>query len=402
MLALLFVFLCVSLRSLISSSWDRSAYICMQLSQPQGYFLVFSLSMALSCLWAPDPLESLSRAGLLVIYFGTIVVIAALLHCQGRGAAFDAAKQIRVLILGALGFRLVLMWLCAIVSRETVLLFPNTQPGFSIPQPAYDGWGALQHNAAGFFSLVILLALSIAWSTVPKASARIVMLCGMVGAVSSLALSYSRSAQVTLLVVPLIWILSMLKWKSRSVLLLFVAAVSLLMAQPLLAYLARDKSILDGTFLKGRELFWSSAVKAIQNAPLLGYGYYSGEREALRAFGDFGEHAHISLAHNSFFTAQLSAGILGSLPLLVGVVVMLRRTSGAVQSIAPAPGSVETRVLRLQSWAIAVVITLLMQVGSVYLVFPNLMRNLPLVIVVAYIASLDCNVASSRKQVVAS
>jgi len=88
-----------------------------------------------------------------------------------------------------------------------------------------------------------------------------------------------------------------------------IGALGLLFRNIILAYVQRGQKASSLTTLNDRTFVWKASLEAIRQRPILGYGFVSGSKNAIR---DHWIHANWipPHAHNEFIEAMLSGGIL--------------------------------------------------------------------------------------------
>jgi O-antigen ligase len=88
-----------------------------------------------------------------------------------------------------------------------------------------------------------------------------------------------------------------------------IAALGILFRNIILAYVERGQSANSLTTLNDRTFVWKASLDAIRLRPILGYGFVSGAKNAIR---DHWIHANWipPHAHNEFIQAMLSGGVL--------------------------------------------------------------------------------------------
>jgi O-antigen ligase len=128
----------------------------------------------------------------------------------------------------------------------------------------------------------------------------------------SLALTYTRSTQVVFLLVLLLYMLFLspkrsIRWVGVGIVLLAVLG-GVVFRNNLASYILRGQRENDASSANGRTAIWEVSVHAWAEHPILGYGYISGPKNAIR---DNWRLAHWlpPHAHNEFLQALLSGGI---------------------------------------------------------------------------------------------
>lgn len=132
-------------------------------------------------------------------------------------------------------------------------------------------------------------------------------------ALTSLALTYTRSTQMVFLAV--FWIYLLFLARQRSLRWVGVAGLILALAggavfhRKVEGYLSRGQSVADVSSGSDRTIIWQVGLKAWAERPLIGYGYISGPKNA---FKDNWKLAHWlpPHAHNEFVQALMSGGLL--------------------------------------------------------------------------------------------
>jgi O-antigen ligase len=133
----------------------------------------------------------------------------------------------------------------------------------------------------------------------------------------SLALTYTRSTQIVFLLVFLLYLIFLsprrsVRWLGIGTVLLAVC-VGAVFHNNVESYMLRGQTEADASSANGRTAIWDVAVHAWAEHPILGYGYISGPKNAIR---DNWREAHWMPphAHNELLQALLSGGVLsGSL-----------------------------------------------------------------------------------------
>lgn len=227
-------------------------------------------------------------------------------------ARYTIAEQLRMLA-WALGVAAILSLLCALLV-----------PQFGIGDDRF--WrGVFTHKN----SLGRLMALStIVFFTLAKGARERRALKWLMGALSVALLALSGSSTGIVIAVGLFLTVSVIAWVQRSpqkrlvpglILVTFLGAFALLsgtmLLGPFMELLGKDDT------LTGRTFVWASAMDAIANRPLLGYGYSafwpSAEGERIQSLlGPVFVHAH-----NGYLDLALQLGALG----LVAFVFTLAR-----------------------------------------------------------------------------
>ena len=94
-----------------------------------------------------------------------------------------------------------------------------------------------------------------------------------------------------------------------------IAALGLLFRNVILTYIQRGQKASSLTTLNDRTFVWKASIEAIKQRPILGYGFVSGAKNAIR---DHWIHANWipPHAHNELIEAMLSGGILALILIL--------------------------------------------------------------------------------------
>ena len=136
---------------------------------------------------------------------------------------------------------------------------------------------------------------------------------GCVLSLLSLGLTYTRSTQIVFLFVFCLYLIFLsprrsVRWLGVGTVLLAVCA-GLVLHNKVESYILRGQREADAVTADGRTVIWSVALQAWAEHPILGYGYISGPKNAIR---DNWRQAHWlpPHAHNEFLQALLSGGVL--------------------------------------------------------------------------------------------
>lgn len=103
-----------------------------------------------------------------------------------------------------------------------------------------------------------------------------------------------------------------LRWASGGLLIL-IGGLATVYSRPLMAYMARGQSIENIATLDSRALIWRACWSAIQQRPILGYGYIIGAKDAIRDHWVYSSQWVPPHAHNDLIQATLQGGFPASM-----------------------------------------------------------------------------------------
>jgi O-antigen ligase len=191
-------------------------------------------------------------------------------------------------------------------------------------------------NALGGVSALALLLVAIAWFGVPYPGRGWMTVLVVPVCMACLVLTQSRTAMLGLTAA--LAVLTLRRWPMPMLPLLVLGggAGAVLVAYPqavetLVALIARSGRVEQVTTFTGRTEIWRFVVSAIEQAPVLGYGFAS-TRELIPA-GYAGPYGWTTTsAHNLWLQVWVTTGIVGLAMILVVVIGSLRRLV-----VSPAP-----------------------------------------------------------------
>lgn len=268
-------------------------------------WIVLLLGLTLSTILQPDPrfypakatdsLISLYRLGQCVLGFLLIVSL------YSRAEEDEAPGMLTQFIARMCWANLITIWVMVPI----------------VPSLAYvseDGTGATIARLGGIAIHPSMIALEAAVAflhsfLILRGSRRVI---GCVFSLLSLALTYTRSTEVVCLLVFLLYVIflsrsSSIRWLGVGTVLLAVC-VGAVFHNKVETYMLRGQREADASSANGRTIIWDVAIQAWADHPILGYGYISGPKNAIR---DNWRQAHWlpPHAHNEFLQALLTGGV---------------------------------------------------------------------------------------------
>jgi O-antigen ligase len=158
---------------------------------------------------------------------------------------------------------------------------------------------ALEATVAFLYSFLLL-----------KGSRRVI---GCLFSLLSLALTYTRSTEIVLLLVFWLYLTFLspkrsFRWLGVGTVILAIF-VGIVFRNKVVSYMLRGQRAAAASSATGRTVIWDVAIQAWAEHPILGYGYMSGPKNAIR---DNWRLAHWlpPHAHNEFLQALLSGGVV--------------------------------------------------------------------------------------------
>jgi O-antigen ligase len=135
--------------------------------------------------------------------------------------------------------------------------------------------------------------------------------------IGALILGYSRTALVSLVMIGIIYLLLQRKFLWVFGILLMVATL-LTQFSVVSSYFMRGQTMERFSSLNDRSYVWSSSWLAFLDSPLTGYGYFAGERIALKAALEhsYPDEIHLASSHNTFLAVLLGTGLVGFVPFI--------------------------------------------------------------------------------------
>jgi O-antigen ligase len=175
----------------------------------------------------------------------------------------------------------------------------------------------------------------------------------------TLVLTYSRSELAIFCLILLVFVFVL----SRNVLLRYsgllagtgVVALAITFRERLLKYLERGQGTRNLTTLSERTLVWQASVRAIARRPLIGYGFISGAKNALRDQWNSTNWVPPH-AHSEFIQALLSGGVLA---FLLVVAIYGRALWAAVHDARQGPKQAFLLIVLLQVTLMATIMPLI-------------------------------------------
>lgn len=269
------------------------------------YFLVAGIST----LYSADPIVTAAKTYELGV--GLSVVMAAAVGTRLKPKA-ALLRFVRITVL--LESALVVVAVIGFFVLPGVFSQVQTRPGFILPQTMVSPYAHSNGlSSAGALAAVYGLALLLEARTTPVRLA-----WGTLSSLGTLAVVLASGRQGVA-----IWlgsILALLWFRRRRLLILLLgpvsAAVVLMYWDVITRALIRNQSLASLSTWSGRISFWESALDAWAVHPWLGYGFGVGGRfVVLKSLGV----DRISSLHSGYMETLVGVGLLGSLPLLVGI-----------------------------------------------------------------------------------
>lgn len=275
-------------------------------------FLVFSGAAALSATASAVPASSLVKGlslGALVLVAALVVTPCATTRASLKSTAmslyvwFPAAVAATALTGLALNRSKSLVAYEAGFNRLTIPYF-NTHP-----------------NTLGTICAIGIFAVAYRWWHGERSAIRVAILTAEVAV---LALTYSRSAVIDLLVAAMV--LAMITRRQIRTLLIVAAPTIVLLAvfgDKLLEVALRTQSVEQILELSGRLRLWNAGYQAWLAHPLLGTGYAIGATSAIAASGLYLAY-DVSTTDNVLLDALLETGAIGGGAILMAYLIAVR------------------------------------------------------------------------------
>lgn len=262
-----------------------------------------------SSLWSVWPLATLLKGvNLVTVYL--LVLLLVRIHEYRSDSLEDLARVVHLLLL--------------LTSLELALA-----PGIAMsldagdPTPVNRLRGIFPYIHPNFLGLlaatgIVLVIAKVGprWTRRPLVSPLLLSGYGLL-----LLLTRTRSSLAILLAAVIVLMLSL--WHLRPILLLVAPAacaavlvVASIASRPIADFLSRGQSQEGLTTLTGRTASWGGALDRWHEGPILGFGYYAGERLSLEQERGSGQLYNLD---SLWVATLLDVGVLGLIP-LVGVV----------------------------------------------------------------------------------
>lgn len=285
---------------------------------PHSYWLIYAMVALTSAFLYTDG-SNLWVAIYLVIFALLVILVTNALVNQPPHQRIVYLKRLWDLTILVLVLRLLFFVLGVSIAFEqavtvvplgTITLFRVRPDGF---------WGALNANTAGYFGALLLVVVVNRFKHVGafRPAWLLHLYWFFIGCLSitALILAYSRTAFAALGVVGIIYVVSYRKYLWLAGIMLIVVVVGF-QSNAITTYLMRGQDISTVGSFSNRWYIWLATLRAFQESPLVGYGYFGGERPILEAFMSryYPGEPVVGTSHNAFLSVLLGTGLLGFLP----------------------------------------------------------------------------------------
>ncbi len=305
-----------------------------------GFLLIYSIIGILSGLYSSMPIYTIYKA----FETGTGVLLTA--ATLGKCHKFDDIRDFIHLNFAFWGLLLLLIWLGVVFAPDLALKPSKGIIGFNL----FGVFPIVNANSVGFIAALIALC-----------SFNIVMYSKDIGekifyqsilflSFITLVVAQSRTSLLGFFVVMAIFFY--LNKKRFYFLILVISLIVIILGGTIgsfvLEFLSRGESEEMLVTMTGRTTMWAHAWQMFNDAPMLGYGFASGARDALGSHG-------VGL-HGSFFDVIVNVGLLGLIPWLLSVLgtwfLLLKVFVQYSQSMTP-----DVRIFHIQMIGVMTLIT---------------------------------------------
>ena len=300
--------------------WEVNRKLLCFVKFPHFYYLLYSLIALLSAIYYGNRV-SIWTAVYLVIFSLIAIILTYQLAKQPVTERILLAKRLWDFTIFLLFLRMIVFFVAVVIFWDRAVIPINIGPMTLLRVSSQKFWGYVNANTVGYIGALLFV---VAINRIRGAgSFRVYWL--MVGAVGSgaLLLGYSRTAFVALAVVLIVYLLlhRKLLWLLA---ILFIAVVSFIQVESVTAFFLRGQELDSVRNFNNRLYVWDAARVAIQESPLTGHGYLSGEQQALKAALDdlYPNRRHPLSSHSSFLSILVGNGLLGFVPLLITLLLI--------------------------------------------------------------------------------
>jgi O-antigen ligase len=282
---------------------------------PAALILVFLLIIGASTAWSPVPSYTLQAAVAFLMMFAFALACADILDAHS------------LLVAIALGFGLIVLPSLAIA--PFAMGITHTSPGSTGEADRLRGLTDHPIPMAEIAAMFTFACLALRSRSRGVGKRMMLLLLALAGVVTAL-LTHSRIPVMAMIAAaagfaayrkggPLLMAPVLVACIGGVLLLDSLAGFASFLPADLLELIARSGSSKEILTLSGRLIIWPYAMDRIAEAPLLGHGHASGI-EVFKGFAPW----KIVHAHNAYLQALLYVGVVGTLPLLGGLLAQLR------------------------------------------------------------------------------
>ncbi|MFZ4660083.1 MAG: O-antigen ligase family protein [Caldilineaceae bacterium] len=289
-------------------------------SLPQFYWLIYAFVAFLSALSYSNG-EGFWPAFYLVLWAMVIIFVSAAITNQPPALRLLYIKRLWQFTLFVLALRLLIFLVCFIVAFDHAVNPVNLGPITVFRIRSEGFYGALNANSVGYIgALLLMVAINRYVRTAPRQHFWLAVACLGIGA---LILGYSRTALVSLVMIGMIYLLLQRKFLWLVGVFLMVA-ILLTQFRVVPSYFMRGQTMTAFSSLNDRSYVWSSSWFAFLESPLTGYGYFAGERTALKATLEhyYPDEIHLESSHNTFLAVLLGTGLVGFVPFIATLLLL--------------------------------------------------------------------------------